>query len=331
MKLAIVLQNRVKRLAIVRADRVIDIELLLKTLASRRVPAALRSAAGHFKKDLSAPVDMTALLARGDGYLRNLDRAAAAVASAPASALPKGLRTKRDGARFCAPIARPGKIVCVGRNYTEHAKEGGSAVTEQPILFLKAATSVCDPGAAIVIPRDSTQTDYEAELAVVIGKTGKDIPIEQAENYIAGYTLLNDVSERQMQKSDGQWFRAKSCDTFGPMGPWIVTRDEISDAGNLRISLTLDAQLMQDSNTSNLIFKIPFLISYLSNSITWEAGDILSTGTPAGVGAYRTPPVFLAAGNVVSVTVEKIGTLTNPVRAAAESKSSSPSKSKPGK
>ncbi len=323
MKLAIVLQNRVKQLAIVRENHVVEIELLLKTLASRRVPAAFRGAAAALKKDLSVPADMTALLARGDAWVRNLDRAAAAVCAAPAQSLPKGLLAKLEGARFCAPIARPGKIVCVGRNYSEHAKEGGSAVSEQPILFLKAATSVCDPGSAIVIPRNSTHVDYEAELAVVIGKTGKDIPIERAEKYIAGYTLLNDVSERQMQKSDGQWFRAKSCDTFGPMGPWIVTRDEVPDAGNLRITCTLDGQLMQDSNTSNLIFKIPFLISYLSNSVTWEAGDILSTGTPAGVGAYHNPPVFLAPGNVVSVTVEKIGTLTNPVR-APQSKPASP-------
>jgi len=322
MKLAAVLQNRVKRLAIVRENAVVDIELLLNILAGKRVPAAFRSAAAALKKDLSVPADMTALLARGDAWLRNLDRAAAAVSSAPPQSLPKGLLSRQQSARFCAPIARPGKIVCVGRNYSEHAKEGGSAVSEQPILFLKASTCVCDPGSPIVIPRNSTHVDYEAELAVVIGKTGKDIPIEQAEKYIAGYTLMNDVSERQMQKSDGQWFRAKSCDTFGPMGPWIVTRDEISDPGNLRISCTLDGQLMQDSNTSNLIFQIPFLISYLSNSLTWEPGDILSTGTPAGVGAYRTPPVFLAPGNIVSVTVEKIGTLTNPVR-APESKPAS--------
>ena len=322
MKLAAVLQNRVKRLAIVRENAIVDIELQLNILAGKRVPAAFRSAAAALKKDLSVPADMTALLARGDAWLRNLDRAAAAVSSAPPQSLPKGLLSRQQSARFCAPIARPGKIVCVGRNYSEHAKEGGSAVSEQPILFLKASTCVCDPGSPIVIPRNSTHVDYEAELAVVIGKTGKDIPIEQAEKYIAGYTLMNDVSERQMQKSDGQWFRAKSCDTFGPMGPWIVTRDEISDPGNLRISCTLDGQLMQDSNTSNLIFQIPFLTSYLSNSLTWEPGDILSTGTPAGVGAYRTPPVFLAPGNIVSVTAEKIGTLTNPVR-APESKPAS--------
>ena len=328
MKLATILQNRTRRLAIVRDDRIVDIELLLKTLSSRRVPAALRSAAATLQKDLSVPADMTALLARGDAWLRNLDRAASAVCAAPPQSLPKGLLSKQERARFCAPIARPGKIVCVGRNYSEHAKEGGSAVSEQPILFLKAATCICDPGAPIIIPRNSTHVDYEAELAVVIGKTGKDFPIEHAEKYIAGYTLMNDVSERQMQKSDGQWFRAKSCDTFGPLGPWIVTRDEVPDAGNLRISCTFDGQLMQDSSTSNLIFKIPFLISYLSNSITWEPGDILSTGTPAGVGAYRTPPVFLAPGNVVSVTVEKIGTLTNPV-GSPESKSASSSSSKP--
>lgn len=155
--------------------------------------------------------------------------------------------------------------------------------------------------------------DYEAEFAVVIGKRGKQIPEEKAYDYVAGYMILHDVSARDLQFSDGQWFRGKSCDTFAPTGPWIVTRDEIKDPHNLRISLTLNGETMQDSNTSNLIFKVPYLISYLSQSITWEVGDLISTGTPPGVGVFRKPPVFLAPGDTVSVTVEGLGTLTNPV------------------
>ncbi len=155
--------------------------------------------------------------------------------------------------------------------------------------------------------------DYEAEFAVVIGKGGRRIPVEKAYDTVAGYMILNDVTARDMQFGDKQWFRGKSCDTFAPTGPWIVTRDEVSDPHNLRIVLTLNGQTMQDSNTSNLIFNIPHLISYLSQSITWEVGDIISTGTPPGVGVFRKPPVFLKPGDSVSITVEGIGTLTNPV------------------
>jgi len=147
----------------------------------------------------------------------------------------------------------------------------------------------------------------------VMGKRGHRIPESEAHKYIAGYTILNDVSARDMQFSDHQWFRGKSCDTFAPTGPWIVTADEIPDINNLRISLTLNGETLQDSNTSNLIFKVPFLISYLSQSITWEVGDLISTGTPPGVGVFRKPPVLLKAGDTVSVSVEGIGTLTNPV------------------
>jgi len=155
--------------------------------------------------------------------------------------------------------------------------------------------------------------DYEAELAVVIGKRGRRIPESEAHKYIAGYLILNDVSARDMQFSDKQWYRGKSCDTFAPIGPWIVTADEIPDPHNLRICLALNGETMQDSSTANLIFKAPFLVSYLSQSITWEVGDLISTGTPPGVGFARKPPVFLKSGDTVSVSVEGIGTLTNPV------------------
>lgn len=218
-------------------------------------------------------------------------------------------------ARLLAPITRPGKIVCVGRNYAEHARERGAEIPTQPIFFLKSDNTICGPGDAIVLPPDSSQVDYEAELAVVIGKGGKSIPEEKAYEHVAGYMMLNDVSARDMQSADKQWFRGKSCDTFAPIGPWIVTKDEIPDPHRLRISLTLNGQTMQDSNTGNMIFKIPYLISYLSRTLTWEPGDILSTGTPEGIGASRTPPVFLKPGDTVSITVEQVGTLTNPVGA----------------
>jgi 2-keto-4-pentenoate hydratase/2-oxohepta-3-ene-1,7-dioic acid hydratase in catechol pathway len=155
--------------------------------------------------------------------------------------------------------------------------------------------------------------DFEAEFAVVIGKKGKGIPEERVFEHIAGYTILNDVSARDLQIGDRQWFRGKSCDTFAPIGPCIVTADEIPDPHSLRISLTLNGRTMQDSTTSDLIFKIPFLVSYLSQSLTWEPGDLLSTGTPGGVGHHRKPPIHLHPGDTVSITVESIGTLTNAV------------------
>ena len=216
-------------------------------------------------------------------------------------------------ARLLAPIPRPGKIICVGRNYAEHARERGSAVPSQPIYFLKSINTICGPGDPIRLPPNSNQVDYEAELAVVMGRGGKQIPEEKAYEHIAGYLILNDVSARDMQGADKQWFRGKSCDTFAPIGPWIVTTEEIPDPHILRISLTLNGQTMQDSNTANMIFKIPYLVSYLSQSLTLEPGDIISTGTPEGIGAGRTPPIFLKSGDTVSISIEKIGTLTNPV------------------
>ncbi len=218
-------------------------------------------------------------------------------------------------AKLFAPLPRPGKIICVGRNYAEHARERGGEIPKSPIFFLKSNNTICGPGDAIVIPSATQQGDYEAELAVVMGKGGKNIPEDKAYEHVAGYTCMNDVSARDIQKADGQWFRGKSCDTFAPIGPWIVTKDEIPDPHKLHISLTLNGETMQDSSTGNMIFRIPFLISYLSRTMTLEAGDIISTGTPEGVGAHRTPPTFLQPGDTVSVTVENIGTLTNPIAA----------------
>jgi 2-keto-4-pentenoate hydratase/2-oxohepta-3-ene-1,7-dioic acid hydratase in catechol pathway len=258
-----------------------------------------------------APRDMIGLVSRGPDYLAALGLLASAAARAEAA--PPGLLSPLSQVRLLAPIARPPKITCVGLNYADHAREQGIEAPELPVFFLKSANTISGPGDPIRIPPNTSQPDYEAELAVVIGKGGSRIPQERAWEHVAGYTILNDVTARDMQHGDKQWFRGKSCDTFAPTGPWIVTPEEIPDPHSLAISLTLNGKTMQDSNTSNLIHKIDFLISYLSQSLTWEPGDLISTGTPPGVGVFRKPPVFIKPGDQIAVTVERIGTLTNPV------------------
>ena len=318
MKLVTFERNHETRLGVVKDGKILDLRGLLQFLGSRRARSAMKkskalSSVALALKGGEIPQDMIALLKRGRAWLGKLERVASVILKQDAGQLPRGLFLSLDSARLRSPILRPPKIVCVGRNYSEHARESGHEPPKDPIFFQKASSAICDPSQAICLPAISKQVDYEAELALVIGRRGYRIPEDQAHHYIAGYTLMNDVSARDMQEADGQWYRAKSCDTFAPLGPWIVTPDEILDADNLRIRLTLEGQVMQDSNTSNLIFKIPFLISYLSNCMTWEPGDILATGTPPGVGVHRTPPIFLKPGDTVSVSVEGVGTLTNTV------------------
>jgi 2-keto-4-pentenoate hydratase/2-oxohepta-3-ene-1,7-dioic acid hydratase in catechol pathway len=312
MKVVTFERNRELRLGVVAGSRILDIKELFHLLRGNKIKRSegLRSVARFVSKG-TGPQDMISLLKNGHAWLKNLGKLASILSElAPEkkSGIPESLFT-----RLRAPVLQPPKIICVGRNYSEHARESGHAAPANPIFFSKPNSAICDPGRPIRLPAISQQVDYEAELAVVIGRRGYKIPAEKAHEYIAGYTLTNDVSARDMQEADGQWFRAKSCDTFAPVGPWIVTADEIADAHNLRITLTLNGKVMQDSNTSNLIFKIPFLISYLSNSMTWEVGDILATGTPPGVGLHRTPPVFLKPGDTVSVSVQDVGTLKNTV------------------
>lgn len=224
---------------------------------------------------------------------------------------------KPEEVQFCAPVPRPPKIICVGLNYRDHAAETNQPLPKTPVLFNKYARAVIGPQEPIVLPQVSEQVDYEAELVVVIGREGKHIPEELAMEYVAGYTILNDVSARDLQMESGQWMKGKTCDTFAPMGPWLVTKDEIPDPHGLKIGLRLNGQVMQAGHTGEMIFKIPRLISYLSHLFTLEVGDIIATGTPAGVGFTRQPPVFLRAGDVVEVEIEGIGVLTNPVRKEA--------------
>jgi 2-keto-4-pentenoate hydratase/2-oxohepta-3-ene-1,7-dioic acid hydratase in catechol pathway len=215
--------------------------------------------------------------------------------------------------RIGAPVPRPGKIVCLGKNYAEHAREGGFERPARPLLFCKTANTVNGPYDPIVLPVSSGQVDWEVELAVVIGRTGKRISAADADDFIAGYTVMNDVSGRQAQFADSQWFRGKSFDGFAPMGPCILTADAIGDVGCLRLTTTVDGVMMQDGNTGDMLFDIPFIIADISRDMTLAPGDIISTGTPAGVGIFRNPPVVLQPGNVVECAIEKIGRLINPV------------------
>lgn len=213
--------------------------------------------------------------------------------------------------KLLPPITDPEKIICIGLNYHDHVIESGAQVPKVPVLFPKFTNSLTGHEAEIVIPREVTQCDYEVELAIVIGKTAKRVSREFAMDYVFGYTVLNDVSARDIQLNEPQWTRGKAIDGFAPLGPWVVSASEIGDPGNLAISLKLNGETMQNSNSKELIFDIPYLISFLSNTITLRTGDIISTGTPSGVGMGKKPQVWLKPGDIVEASVEGIGTLRN--------------------
>lgn len=255
------------------------------------------------------PTTLQTLLEAGEAGL-----ALAREALACADQHPGKFSVPNPSATLLAPLPRPGKIICLGRNYAAHAKEGGAEVLEYPILFIKPATSVIGPGATIVVPPSTSKPDYEAELAVVIGRTCKDVDEAHALAYVAGYTCANDVSARDLQKRTHQWDQGKMLDTFCPLGPALVTADEIPDPGQLDIKSVLNGEVMQHSTTALMIFSVPFTISYISKIATLEPGDIILTGTPDGVGQARNPPVFLQNGDTISIEIEKVGTLSNPVR-----------------
>ena len=211
-----------------------------------------------------------------------------------------------------APVV-PGKIIAVGLNYRDHAEETGQTIPNAPILFAKFPNTVVGPGSPIRIPRITQQVDYEAELGVVIAKRARGVPEDKALEYVLGYTCVNDVSARDLQFADGQWVRGKSIDTFCPVGPWIVTADEIPDPQTLGIRCVVNDQSLQDSTTANMIFGVAALIAFISQAITLDPGDLIATGTPAGVGFVRKPPVFLKDGDEVSVEIDQIGRLVSPV------------------
>lgn len=210
--------------------------------------------------------------------------------------------------RLGCPLKRPSKIVCIGLNYSDHAKETGATPPTEPVIFLKSTSALTGPFDAVRIPRGSEKTDWEVELAVVIGKKASYVEKEQAMDYVAGYCLHNDISERAFQlEMGGTWDKGKGCDTFAPIGPWLVTKDEISDVHQLRLWLKLNGKLMQDGSTSNLIFDIPTLVSYTSRFMTLLPGDIISTGTPAGVGLGMKPNLYLKAGDIMELGIDGLG------------------------
>lgn len=252
--------------------------------------------AGNTLRDLSghvADID-PATLASGLDALKALD--------------PESLPAVEGNPRIGAPVANVGKIICVGLNYADHAAESNMALPKEPVLFMKATTAICGPFDDVVKPRGATKLDWEVELAVVIGKAACSVSEGEALGHVAGYCILNDVSERAFQlEHEGQWVKGKSADTFAPMGPWLVTTEELGDPGALDIWLEVNGHRYQDSNTRHLIFSIPFLIAYISRFMTLAPGDVISTGTPPGVGLGLKPPLYLSAGDTMRLGVAGLG------------------------
>lgn len=257
--------------------------------------------------DPSLPSEMCSLLALGPHVAEKLDHV-----------LAKGFGIAPDTVKLLPPVPTPRKIFCIGLNYIDHAKETGAEIPAEPVVFNKLPDILLGDGGIIRLPEVSNRVDYEAELVVVIGRRGRGISERDAMGYVAGYSCGNDVSARDWQKDKpaGQWFLGKNFDTFAPVGPYLVTTEEISQPGILDIALRVDGQLMQHSNTSQLIFSVPQIIAYLSQICTLEVGDLIFTGTPAGVGDSRNPPVYLKPGQTVEVEIERIGVLRNRVEAA---------------
>jgi 2-keto-4-pentenoate hydratase/2-oxohepta-3-ene-1,7-dioic acid hydratase in catechol pathway len=245
----------------------------------------------------------------GDGLERLSRWVASDGARAPAVA---------DDARLGCPLARPSKIVCVGLNYRDHAKESGMAVPTEPVLFFKSTTAIVGPNDDVVIPKDSTKTDWEVELAVVIGKRASYVSEVDAPKHIAGYALHNDYSERVFQlERGGQWVKGKSCDTFAPIGPFVATPDEMGDVHDLKLWLTVNGERKQDGTTRDLVFGVPMLVSYISQFMTLLPGDVISTGTPAGVAMGHKPVRFLQPGDVVELGIDGLGSSRQRLRAYA--------------
>jgi len=255
-------------------------------------------------KDLSA-VDLLTCFDLDQGFF---DKAETAIASD----LP-GETLEMETVQLLVPVPRPGKIICIGLNYRDHAAESGMEIPKSPVIFSKFSSCAIGPNAPIVIPKESTQTDYEAELAVIIGRYARNVSQQNALDYVFGYSNFNDVSARDFQFADGQWQRGKSCETFAPMGAFIATADEITDPQDLSIKLRLNGETMQDSNTCQMVFGVAQLIEFLSRHITLEPGDVIATGTPPGVGFARKPPVYLKKGDIVDVEIKGLGVLSNPV------------------
>ena len=297
-------ESQQQRLGILIGDVACDVAELAR---------AVKSAGGDPPAWMLEVMNALDVITRGPAALAAIE----ALVNGRHSSTGRGQATayKLDSIEFL-PAVYPGKILAIGRNYAEHAAEGGADLPTAPLLFNKLPNALSAHNAPIVLPPISSQVDFEAELAVIIGRTAKRVTEAEALDYVFGYTLINDVSARDLQFGDKQWTRGKSLDTFAPLGPFITTRDEIKDVQSLKIEGVLNGEVMQSSNTSRMIFKVAYLVSYLSQGITLQPGDVIASGTPDGVGIFRKPPVLLKPGDVFEVKIEKLGTLRNPVVAA---------------
>lgn len=295
MKVLTYVREREERVGILVGDAVYDVQASAAFLGAGPMPSSLLG-----------------ILEAGKGEGLGAVHAGIAAARETRSGLPRTCWADLKEVRIAAPIRRPPKLICLGLNYRDHAEEQGAKLPEVPLLFAKAPTAVVGPGQPIVIPASSERVDYEGELALVIGRRLKHAAREEAREGIFGYTCLNDVSEREIQK-ERVWFRAKGIDTFAPIGPWVVTSDELPDPLALSLTTKLNGRVMQAGSTANLIFTPVDIIVFTTRYITLEPGDIISTGTPSGVGVFRKPPVFLKHGDLVEITIDGIGTLANPV------------------
>lgn len=253
-----------------------------------------------------------------DGQIRDLtglvpDIGGAVIGAAGLAMLagidPRGLPRVAEGARLGPCVAGVGKIICIGLNYADHAAESGMQVPPEPIIFMKATSALCGPDDAVIIPRGSAKTDWEVELAIIIGTRAKHVPEASALDHVAGYAVMNDVSERAFQtERSGQWTKGKSCDTFGPLGPWLVTRDEVANPQDLGMWLKVNGDTMQNGSTRTMVYGAAFLVSYLSQFMTLHPGDVITTGTPPGVGMGMKPPRYLQPGDVMELGIAGLGT-----------------------
>jgi 2-keto-4-pentenoate hydratase/2-oxohepta-3-ene-1,7-dioic acid hydratase in catechol pathway len=295
-------ESNTPRLGILVDEKLIDLAALVH---------AINPTIGQASSWLREISDMMEVIRHGEDGLLEIS-ALVKGAQEDANLIGEGLAFAVDEVEFLPPVI-PGKILAIGRNYADHAIEGGSEPPAAPLIFNKLPNALSAHNAPVVLPTISAQVDYEAELAVVIGRRARRVSEAEALEFVFGYSLINDVSARDLQFGDGQWVRGKGLDGFAPLGPFITTRDEIADVQALNIEGRLNGEVMQSSNTSKMIFQVAFLVSYISQGITLEPGDVIATGTPEGVGIFRKPPVLLKAGDVFEVVIEKLGTLRNPI------------------
>lgn len=306
------------RVGALEGDWIIDL-----TRAARAHYAAKGLSRPGARAGALLPPSMTRVLAGGDEALALAREVAAEIR--PAAAGPEARALERDGVvwrsgdvRLLPPVPTPPKVICVGRNYAEHAREGGSAPPEIPIYFGRFPHSLLGPGEPYMLPSISEQVDYEGELAAVIGRRGRDIPEARALDYVAGYTVFNDISIRDFQRRTTQWMIGKNFDRSGPLGPALVTRDEVPDPQSLTLTVDVSGERLQEAGTSDMIFSVAYLIADVSRAMTLQPGDVIATGTPSGVGFARKPPRWLRAGDTVRISITTVGVLETPVVARTE-------------